>query len=256
MSDPSPQAPHQAEQSASAEILALEHELEIEHEQAAVALERVQQQLEDIEAAEPSGPRVTSASDTAEIGFAAADGLATGADGEDAHIRLRQRELELLAERDEAVDSLRAALAALERVEAVVPQTEEDRLEIEERIRAETEAQLREELQSEARGLAAAWLRGQVESIRHQAERAAEQRLLAQPHTEAAEPAPAASDDAIDLNAADFEQLRRLGMSVTQSTRVIAYRNRAGSFGEVDELDVVPGFTVEELAELKARLTA
>jgi DNA uptake protein ComE-like DNA-binding protein len=318
MSDGSPQAPSHPEQSATAEIVALENELQQESEKAAVALERVQQQLEDIETAEPDGPRIVSASDASEIGLAT------------------ERERELLAERDEAVSSLRVALVALERAEAGVPQSEEERLEIEQRARAgaseqarresdtrllaieasfedavqrveaaeasvaaqaveasrrlsererelrseseaavkratdkaraEVEARvsiqlehLRNELEVEARSLAAAWLRGQVASIRRDAERAAEERLPVHPGAEPAkEPLPEspAPGDLIDLNAASFEQLRRLGMSVTQSTRVIAYRDRAGGFGDVDDLDSVPGFTQELLIELKAGLTA
>jgi hypothetical protein len=405
MSDGSPQAPSHAERSATDEILALEKELEREGQQAAIALERMQQQLEDIEAAEPGGPRVTSASDASEVGLAGEDG---------------QRERVLLAERDEAVSSLRAALVALERAEAGVPRSEQQRQEIEEQIRTETEESIRaeleadhklfaaeaaeqveraraeaserarreseaarsaveerlraelslreqalrleresaaraaeesearlaaieaaleaaaerveaaeasvaaqaeeasrrlsereRELQHEARGLAAAWLHGQVESIRRDAEEAAEERLAAREREPAQELEAAGSalrsaemrpdrasrfavveekvkalerrassifhprvepdedtderdavadavpsEDPIDINAASFEQLRRLGMSVTQSTRVIAYRNRAGGFGELDDLDSVPGFTTELLAELKARLTA
>lgn len=420
MSDGSPQAPSHAERSATDEILALENELEREGEQAAIALERVQQQFEDIEAGEAGGPRVTSASDASEVGLAGEEGLATAPDGEDAYSELRQRERDLLAERDEAVSSLRAALVALERAEAGVPRSEEQGQEIEKQIRTETEQSIRaeleadhklfaaeaaeeveraraeaserarreseaarsaveerlraelslreralkleresaaraaeesearlaaieaaleaaaerveaaeasvaahaeeasrrlsereRELQHEARGLAAAWVRGQIESIRRDAERATEERLAAREGELAreleaagsalrsaemrserasrfaavenkvkalerrasgivhrrAEPseatdergavaAPAPPADPIDINAASFEQLRRLGMSVTQSTRVIAYRDRAGGFGDVDDLYSVPGFTTEQLVELKARLTA
>ncbi len=46
----------------------------------------------------------------------------------------------------------------------------------------------------------------------------------------------------LDANKATFEQLRGLGMSVTQATRVIAYRERAEGFESIDDLDTVPGF--------------
>ena len=60
----------------------------------------------------------------------------------------------------------------------------------------------------------------------------------------------------VDLNDATFEQLRSLGMSVTQATRVIAYRERKDGFGSIDDLDSVPGFPKDLLSDLKDRLTA
>jgi DNA uptake protein ComE-like DNA-binding protein len=60
----------------------------------------------------------------------------------------------------------------------------------------------------------------------------------------------------VDVNEATFEQLRRLGLSVTQATRVIAYRQRQDGFDSVDELDTVPGFPKSFLEELKDRLSA
>lgn len=77
---------------------------------------------------------------------------------------------------------------------------------------------------------------------------------------------PAGADDAgaekagktgeIDVNEATFEQLRDLGMSVTQATRVIAYREREAGFDSVDDLDSVPGIPKPFVSELKDRLTA
>ncbi len=64
-------------------------------------------------------------------------------------------------------------------------------------------------------------------------------------------PAPAGL---LDLNAATFEQLRELRMSVTQSNRVLAYRERLGGFNSVDDLDQVPGFRRAFRVELKQRL--
>jgi DNA uptake protein ComE-like DNA-binding protein len=60
----------------------------------------------------------------------------------------------------------------------------------------------------------------------------------------------------VDLNDATFEQLRGLGMSVTQATRVIAYRERQEGFTDIDDLDSVPGFPKAFLAELKDQLSA
>jgi DNA uptake protein ComE-like DNA-binding protein len=58
------------------------------------------------------------------------------------------------------------------------------------------------------------------------------------------------------VNEATFEQLRSLGMSVTQATRVIAYRERKAGFDSIDDLDSVPGFPKKLRSELKDKLTA
>jgi competence ComEA-like helix-hairpin-helix protein len=59
----------------------------------------------------------------------------------------------------------------------------------------------------------------------------------------------------VSLNSATFEQLRGEGLSVTQATRVLAYRERLGGYSSVDDLDDVPGFPEEFLADLKHRVT-
>ncbi|HET8592935.1 MAG TPA: helix-hairpin-helix domain-containing protein, partial [Solirubrobacterales bacterium] len=63
------------------------------------------------------------------------------------------------------------------------------------------------------------------------------------------------SGSPLDVNRATFEQLRDLGMSVTQATRVIAYRERQAGFDSVDELESVPGIPETFVSELKDRLT-
>jgi DNA uptake protein ComE-like DNA-binding protein len=60
----------------------------------------------------------------------------------------------------------------------------------------------------------------------------------------------------LDANEATFEQLRGVGLSVTQATRLIAYRERAEGFDTVDDMDTIPGFPPDQLEELKAKLTA
>ena len=60
----------------------------------------------------------------------------------------------------------------------------------------------------------------------------------------------------VNLNDATFEQLRGMGMSVTQATRVIAYRERQGGFDSIDDIDQVPGFPKAFLADLKSQLSA
>ena len=59
----------------------------------------------------------------------------------------------------------------------------------------------------------------------------------------------------LDLNAATFEDLRGLGLSVTQTSRLIAYRDTRGGYRSLDELDEVPGLPKATRAELRSRLT-
>jgi DNA uptake protein ComE-like DNA-binding protein len=59
----------------------------------------------------------------------------------------------------------------------------------------------------------------------------------------------------VSLNSATFEQLRSLGMSVTQTGRVLAYRERNQSFRSVEELDAIPGFPNGFLDGIRDRLS-
>jgi competence ComEA-like helix-hairpin-helix protein len=72
-------------------------------------------------------------------------------------------------------------------------------------------------------------------------------------------PAPSgASTEApglININTASLEDLRGAELSVTQATRVLAFRERRGRYSSVDDLDEVPGFPQEALAKLKQRVT-
>ena len=63
------------------------------------------------------------------------------------------------------------------------------------------------------------------------------------------------SEGTINLNTVTFEQLRAQSLSVTQATRILAYRERMGGFNSVDDLDEVPGFPRDFLVEFKARVT-
>ncbi len=60
----------------------------------------------------------------------------------------------------------------------------------------------------------------------------------------------------INLNTATFEELREAGLSVTQTGRVLAHRERGGGFTSVDELDDIPGFPRDFLDVVKPKLTA
>ena len=58
----------------------------------------------------------------------------------------------------------------------------------------------------------------------------------------------------VRINDASYEQLRQLGLSVTQTGRVLAYRERVGGFSSLDDLDQIPGFPGDFLTELKTKL--
>jgi len=68
-------------------------------------------------------------------------------------------------------------------------------------------------------------------------------------------PAMGGTGAEINLNTVSFEQLRAEGLSVTQATRLLAHRERIGSFRTVEELDQVPGFPQDFLQVLKSRST-
>ena len=62
-----------------------------------------------------------------------------------------------------------------------------------------------------------------------------------------------APDGHVDLNDVTYEELRALDLSITQAKRLIAYRERRGGFGSLDDIDDVPGFPDDVLEELKQR---
>jgi DNA uptake protein ComE-like DNA-binding protein len=65
------------------------------------------------------------------------------------------------------------------------------------------------------------------------------------------QPAP---EGMLSLSSASFEDLREIGMSVTQAKRVIRRREEQGAFTNLEELDQVPGFPKSFLADVKDRL--
>jgi DNA uptake protein ComE-like DNA-binding protein len=67
------------------------------------------------------------------------------------------------------------------------------------------------------------------------------------------QPAPAKKGKA-DLNSATFEELRDLGLSVTQCARLISYRDSRQGFDSLDEIDAVPGFPDELRRTLKDQI--
>lgn len=57
----------------------------------------------------------------------------------------------------------------------------------------------------------------------------------------------------VDLNAASFEELRALGLSVTQAARLVAHRDACGGFTSKDQLAELPGLPKPLLASLLER---
>jgi hypothetical protein len=65
---------------------------------------------------------------------------------------------------------------------------------------------------------------------------------------------PVEQNGPIDLNRADFDALRGLGLSVTQSARLLASRDVRGGFKSLDELDDLHDFPDDLIAKLKPLL--
>ena len=59
----------------------------------------------------------------------------------------------------------------------------------------------------------------------------------------------------VNINTASFEDLRGADFSVTQATRVLAYRERFGGYTSVDDLAWVPGFSPEVIEALRDRIS-
>jgi hypothetical protein len=59
----------------------------------------------------------------------------------------------------------------------------------------------------------------------------------------------------LSINDASYEDLRNLGLSVTQTGRVLAFRERTKGFNSLDDLDRIPGFPRVFLDDLKSKLT-
>jgi DNA uptake protein ComE-like DNA-binding protein len=58
----------------------------------------------------------------------------------------------------------------------------------------------------------------------------------------------------INVNEVGYDELRRLGLSVTQTGRVLAFRERSGGFASLDDLDEIPGFPSAQLQQMKRHL--
>jgi DNA uptake protein ComE-like DNA-binding protein len=74
-----------------------------------------------------------------------------------------------------------------------------------------------------------------------------------EPDLEPGAPDAPAPEGMLSLTHASFEELREIGMSVTQAKRVIRFREER-DFRSVDDLDGLPGFPQAFLGEIKDRL--
>jgi DNA uptake protein ComE-like DNA-binding protein len=88
----------------------------------------------------------------------------------------------------------------------------------------------------------AAELRERVEAMKRAAARAA---TVAHPGE------GEGSNGALDLNSASFEELRAVGLSVTQAARLIGQREQQGGFESVDDVDAVVGLPRDVKQTLK-----
>ena len=59
----------------------------------------------------------------------------------------------------------------------------------------------------------------------------------------------------VSLNTATFEELREADLSVTQATRILAYRERFGGYTSIEDLERVPGFPPDTVESLRGRFT-
>src|SRR4051812_40498972 len=140
-------ARQQAEERASAEILALEQDLERERELATRSLEEVQRRLNEAEARAAAGGFTVTDSTAREE---AADWLREQRGDVRRELeaelerRMAARESKLIAERDEASAALQEALERLERTEREGGDTEQARAEAERKVREQADRRLRE----------------------------------------------------------------------------------------------------------------
>jgi len=86
---------------------------------------------------------------------------------------------------------------------------------------------------------------------------AEEQRAVDRPKSRRRKAKPrTAKEERLDINTVDFEDLRALGLSVSQSTRLIATRDARMGFDSLKELDDLADLPRDVISTLKQRLRA
>ena len=263
-------ARERAEELAVARVRAREAELQREHEARAKALDVAERRLKELESeARATAERVAQAERKQSEGQAERTGNGEG--------RPPRPDAEI-ATREAAAAWLRGQVGALRREVAGELESERDR------AVARADAAERRLRELESRPAAAAKESSEAAPAGAgvvEADAPAEQALLeparlgrrrrpepspsARPPERPVEPPPEDEPkpvavpepgERVNLNTATFEQLREIGMSVTQSNRVLAYRERLDGFKSVDDLDAVPGIPGSFLGVVKAKLTA
>jgi DNA uptake protein ComE-like DNA-binding protein len=177
---------------------------------------------------------------------------------------LAEREAEFAAalrERDEALNERRAELEDQfsrryeERKSGLTEEFDRKQAELEEHLTAlEMRLDVREEELREQASRREAKLENRIRELQEQL---ADARLGTNEAERSKRPRRRASggNGNLDVNEVSFEQLRELGLSITQSARVIAYRDTRGGFDSLDELDEIPGLPKETRSTLKDLLS-
>jgi DNA uptake protein ComE-like DNA-binding protein len=180
-------------------------------------------------------------------------------EGREARERSMQEAERKLAEIDERTKAAEARAAAAKRLEAARAEEEDQQRRLEEMQRSVEEAEQRaREAEQRAREAEEAVLRSIGSPPGASAAPASEESPAPTESPPPTAPTPgldAGSKAPINLNSVTFEELRSQGLSVTQSTRLLAHRERLGGFGSVDDLDQVAGFPSDLLASVKSRAT-
>lgn len=169
-----------------------------------------------------------------------------------------EQRLRLVEERAEAAERRAAFAEQLAELKAEEGEQERRLREVMERMdRAEERARQAELRAESAERVASDALRGGRGPTPPPAAPAVEADVLSGPQSQVAPPAPAPSGSvgSVNINTASFEELRSAEFSVTQATRVLAYRERFGGYGSVEDLARVPGFSPETIAALRDRIS-
>ena len=172
-----------------------------------------------------------------------------------------EQRLRLVEERAAAAERRAAFAEQLAELKAEEGEQERRLREVLERMdRAEERARQAELRAESAERVASDALRGRSAQSSAPLPPAGQPAAPAAPSPEAASSFPAAPPSsaaigAVNINTASFEELRGAEFSVTQATRVLAYRERFGGYSSVDDLARVPGFSPETIAAIRDRIS-
>jgi DNA uptake protein ComE-like DNA-binding protein len=152
------------------------------------------------------------------------------------------------------------------RAAAANPGSEPELAELRERVAELTEALGAERARAEVAETRAAEAEARAAEAEKKAAEASAAPVAAAPPVQAVETASAGrtrelrgladpgDGDPLDVNAIDYGQLRELGLSVSESARLLAVRDVRGGFRSLDELEEIRDLPPELLPELQSRL--